>query len=462
MVLPSCCCFSPSFRWARRRASGGQVFDFFYAVLVFQLGVVLVLGSIALMRFTGDHYFASVALTVFGFGIALFVLAVLWNPLRGFGGLRTYFSRYLLSVGMPFELWMRRIAELAETEPDSRRFLEEALREIASLPWIRGAYWRSPDGEGGYGETGGFATRFTYHHLEVMFHTEISLSPALFLHMRLLAQVVGEFYEGKRRENALRHNAYLQAVHETGSAAHARREEPAAVALRAHLDGAARARGRLRGTPAAPAAAAHQAPARDAREAARAGSRDARAARDLAGVVGRARAALRRLGHRVQGRSRDGRGRAGGALRQLRRERRRQRAREDGAGARARAFRRVRVRPPASRALGVRHGNAGRCARRAQALPRADRARRRARHRALPGGAPGAARAATASSSRTTARATCASRSRAKTRSRPTHLRRAESVSARPARQSSSLTPKVRSSFALESTELAGLRAGVG
>jgi signal transduction histidine kinase len=200
-----------------QESESGQVFDFFYAVLVFQLGVVLVLGSIALMRFTNDRYFASVALTVLGFGFALFVLAVLWNPLRGFGGLRTYFSRYLLSVGMPFELWMRRIAELAETESDSHRFLDEALREIASLPWIKGAYWRSPDDEGGYGEIGGFATRFTYHELEVIFHTEISLSPALFLHMRLLAQVVGEFYEGKRRENVLRQNAYLQAVHETGA-----------------------------------------------------------------------------------------------------------------------------------------------------------------------------------------------------------------------------------------------------
>jgi signal transduction histidine kinase len=195
----------------------GQVFDFFYAVLVFQLGVVLVLGSIAFMRFTGDHYFASVALTVFGFGVALFVLAVLWNPVRGFAGLRTSFSRYLLSVGMPFELWMRRVAELSETEPDSRRFLELSLKEIAAFPWIRGAHWRSPDGEGGFGVAAGYASPFTYHELEVVFHTEISLSPALLLHMRLLAQVVGEFYEGKRRENALRQNAYLQAVHETGA-----------------------------------------------------------------------------------------------------------------------------------------------------------------------------------------------------------------------------------------------------
>jgi signal transduction histidine kinase len=169
------------------------------------------------MRITDDHYFTSVALTVMFFGIALFVLAALWNPVRGFGGLRTYFSRYLLSVGMPFEMWMRRIAELAEGEPDAQRFLEEAFTEIAALPWMRGAYWKSPDGDGGQGSSEGFATRFVYHELEVTFHTEISLSPALFLHMRLLAQVVGEFYEGKRREKALRRNAYLQAVHETGA-----------------------------------------------------------------------------------------------------------------------------------------------------------------------------------------------------------------------------------------------------
>ncbi|HEX6635288.1 MAG TPA: ATP-binding protein [Usitatibacter sp.] len=197
--------------------AAAQVFDFFYAVLVFQLGVVLVLGSIALTRFTAGNYLASVALTMIGFGLALFVLAVLWNPMRGFGGLRTYFSRYLLSVGMPFEMWMRRIAELAETEVDPSRFLEQALREIAELPWVRGGEWRSPAGEGRFGEPAGHASRFVVHGLEVTFHTQMELSPALFLHMRLLSQVIGEFYEGKRRETALRRNAYLQAVHETGA-----------------------------------------------------------------------------------------------------------------------------------------------------------------------------------------------------------------------------------------------------
>ncbi|MBL0122266.1 MAG: hypothetical protein IPP88_05870 [Betaproteobacteria bacterium] len=43
------------------------------------------------------------------------------------------------------------------------------------------------------------------------------MSPAMFLHLRLLAWVVGEFYEGKRREQVLKQNAYMQAVHETGA-----------------------------------------------------------------------------------------------------------------------------------------------------------------------------------------------------------------------------------------------------
>ena len=200
-----------------RAEQSGQVFDFFYAVLVFQLCLVLVLGSMALMRYADDRYFVAVALTVLGFGLALFVLAVLWNPMRGFGGLRTYFSRYLLSVGMPFEMWMRRVAELSEKEPDAKRFLEQALAEIARLPWMNGAEWRSPDASGRVGEVGVASTSFQYHELELVFHSRTPLSPALFLHMRLLAQVVAEFHEGKRREGALRRNAYLQAVHETGA-----------------------------------------------------------------------------------------------------------------------------------------------------------------------------------------------------------------------------------------------------
>ena len=116
--------------------TSAQVFDFFYSLFIFQLVVVLVLGSIAAMRVTDNSYFSAVLLTVLSFSGALLILAVLWAPRAGYGGLRTYFSRYLMSVGMPFELWMRRIAALSEADMTSARFLQTAMAEVATMPWI--------------------------------------------------------------------------------------------------------------------------------------------------------------------------------------------------------------------------------------------------------------------------------------------------------------------------------------
>jgi hypothetical protein len=350
----------------RGREEGTQVFDFFYAVLVFQLGLVVVLGSVATMRYTADHYFAAVALTLLGFGAALFVLAALWNPLRGFGGLRTYFSRYLLSVGMPFELWMRRVAELAETEADSRRFIELALAEVAEFPWVKGGTWRSSEGEGRFGSNEGHATSFNFHGLEVVFNTEIRLSPALFLHMRLLAQVVGEFYEGKRREQALRRNSYLQAVHETG----ARLTHDVKNLLQSLY------------------ALTSIAPRQD--DPALAGGRDGRVAGLGARLVGGDAAApgglrrgFRRDPHR---RSRDPRR----AVRRLHREHARERAGQGGARAGHHDRGVVHVRRADGARHRVRQRQRGRSGRRRAPPAGAGRARNGPRHRALQRGAHGA------------------------------------------------------------------------
>ena len=201
----------------RREVDSHQIFDFFYALLLFQLLVVLSLGSVALMRYTGGEYFRAAVLMVVGFGASLVVLAVLWAPRGGFGGLRLYLSRYLLSVGMPFETWMRQVAELAEREKDPQRFLGQALGLVDSLAWVKGGRWRTQSAAGEFGKPGEHEARFQFYGMEFTFFTEVALSPALMLHLRLLAQVIAEFHESKRREGAIRANAYMQAVHETGA-----------------------------------------------------------------------------------------------------------------------------------------------------------------------------------------------------------------------------------------------------
>ena len=194
-----------------------RVIDFFYSLLLFQLILFLVLGSIAMMRYTDDQYFLALLICVLGFAVGLFALAFLWNPPAGYGGIRAYFSRYLMSVGVPSEQWLHRLAEISEKEDSPAEFLKQSMIELKKLPWVIGGKWDAPDSQGEFGEVTYRLTDFSAHDLKFALYSNARLSPALILHMRLLIQLLGEFYEGKRREQALRMNAYMQAVHETGA-----------------------------------------------------------------------------------------------------------------------------------------------------------------------------------------------------------------------------------------------------
>ena len=47
--------------------------------------------------------------------------------------------------------------------------------------------------------------------------TRYRVSPSVLLHLHLLAQIIGRFYEAKRREHTLRQITRLQAIYETGA-----------------------------------------------------------------------------------------------------------------------------------------------------------------------------------------------------------------------------------------------------
>ena len=204
-------------KFERSEPETARVIDFFYSLLLFQLVVLLILGSMTMMRYIADQYFLALFISVLLGAGALFTLAVLWNPPAGFAGLRGYFSRYLLSVGLPSEMWLRRLAEIAQKEPGPDRFLRSTMNEVARLPWVVGGEWQAPDGAGSFGKRSEHAGDFSAQSLKLTIYSAYGLGPSLTLHMRLLAQLLAEFYESKRREETLRLNAYMQAVHETGA-----------------------------------------------------------------------------------------------------------------------------------------------------------------------------------------------------------------------------------------------------
>ena len=203
-----------------RLPSSGMV-DFFYGLFIFLLISVLVLGSLAFMLLRQSFYIEAVLRTLVTMALILLLLAWAWNPRPGFAGIGVFFSRYLLTIGLPFETWLQRLMECAEHEADADRFMLAASQSMLDLPWVVGGRWAPADGalagSGEFGEESGFAQTFTHHPLLLTLYTRHPLSPSLVWHFHLLAQLSNEYYIAKQHASQLQQISYLRAVHETGA-----------------------------------------------------------------------------------------------------------------------------------------------------------------------------------------------------------------------------------------------------
>lgn len=197
--------------------SSSLAVDLIYSLMLFLLVAGLVLGSFVVRQVSHGDYPLALAQSLLVMALLLLALSWLWNPHSGFTGIGHLLSRYLMSLGLPFERWTQGLANLAEREREPARFLLLALHTISELPWVAGVAWRSPHGSGELGARSRYQADYSHQDLALNFHTKWSLSPALLLHLKLLTQMLGHFYEAKQREELQRQNAYTQAIYETGA-----------------------------------------------------------------------------------------------------------------------------------------------------------------------------------------------------------------------------------------------------
>ena len=194
-----------------------QVVDFFYSAFLFMIIALLVLGSFAFMTLGRMTYPLALTYSLLVIAGILLLLGLTWNPRAGFAGLATLFSRYLLSVGLPFEQWLSFLAGLSQAEAQPEKFLRQACAGLGKLPWVTGGAWRSSDYSGEFGQQSKNTAEYADRELQLRVFTQYSLSPALIWHFHLLGQVLGVFYTAKLREQKLQQQSYLQAVYETGA-----------------------------------------------------------------------------------------------------------------------------------------------------------------------------------------------------------------------------------------------------
>ncbi len=194
-----------------------QVIDYFYSIfLMLMLGVVI-LGSFAFMTLGQIGYLQSLTYIVFVIAGGLLAIGLAWSPRTGYAGLNVFVSRYLFSIGLPIERWLQLLAELSHAEARPERFLEDAVAALARLPSVEGAAWRSRGAHGEAGARTAHSAEFANREISLTIYSRYRTSPALHGHLRLLGQLLAEFYLAKLRERALQEASYMQAVHETGA-----------------------------------------------------------------------------------------------------------------------------------------------------------------------------------------------------------------------------------------------------
>lgn len=201
----------------REHPGATQTVDFIYSVLLFTLLTLLVLGSLLFMSLGHLDYLDALLRTLFSIALMLFALGWLWNPRLGFGGLQAMLSHYLLNIGTPLEVWLKHLAESAQQEQSPATFMARAARHLLDMPWVSGLSWESDEGHGILGEASEHRLEIADQDLKMILFAKQAIPPTMVLHVHLLIQLLGNFYQAKRRERQLREMTRLQTIYETGS-----------------------------------------------------------------------------------------------------------------------------------------------------------------------------------------------------------------------------------------------------
>lgn len=201
----------------REQAETEQAVDFIYILLLFTLVILLVLGSLAFMTLGHIDYLDALLRTLFIIAVMLLALGGLWNPRLGFSGFQALFSRYLLTIGTPLEIWLERLSAAANQEQNPEAFLVRATDYLTEMPWISGLSWVSDYGHGTLGVSSPHRIEMSDKDLNLTLFSRQTVSPTVLLHVRLLTHLMGHFYQAKRREQSLREITRQQVIYETGA-----------------------------------------------------------------------------------------------------------------------------------------------------------------------------------------------------------------------------------------------------
>jgi hypothetical protein len=194
-----------------------QMVDFIHSITTSMLTSLVALGSLLIMFINETSYFTALATTSVAIGGFIICISWLVTSQSRFDGITQLWSSYMLNIGTPLEQWLSELSRFSQQKTEPEEFLEIAIHELLTLSWIDGISWSSIDSQGETGEITKHCTSFKTDNLTIEIYTNNWMGGALYVHCKLLVQLVENFYIGKVREKKLTQQTHLKAIYETGA-----------------------------------------------------------------------------------------------------------------------------------------------------------------------------------------------------------------------------------------------------
>ena len=176
------------------------------------MAIILALGSLVLMYHNNTDYVVALIVTLIAVGIILFGISWLLSPHSGFSGLSQLWTRSLLNIGTPFERWLSNLSEQRQKQGSVQDFLDTAMNELVSLPWIAGAGWSVGETHEVYGELTKHEIHLTLSDQPLTLYTHVPPAGVMSLHCSLLVQLIDTFYTAKKQVWELAQQAHMHAI----------------------------------------------------------------------------------------------------------------------------------------------------------------------------------------------------------------------------------------------------------
>jgi len=208
--------FAPNYEGRKQKEN--QI-DLMHGLLVATLIFIVLLGGIVTNLLYGVEYIDGLLLTVFIVSTLTIGISWFWNPGVGFSGIGVLLNRYAMTIGGPFETWIKTLTSLIEEHYlTPSEYLEAACEQLVENDWLNAIHWDLKSYKITVGEKQGTRLDYTLDEkAKAQVYFKSHPGTALEQHTNLLIRMAYQFYLSKLNQEKVRTHEHFSTIHHTGA-----------------------------------------------------------------------------------------------------------------------------------------------------------------------------------------------------------------------------------------------------